>query len=340
MKILLTGGLGYIGTVLTPYLKKSGYEYRNIDIDLYPDSRISLADQIFHFEHRDIRDIDADDLLGIDTVIHLAALSNDPLGDINPKLTEEINYKATMSLASNARKAGVKKFIFASSCSNYGQGKQILLDEHAELNPLTPYARSKVRSEIELLALADKSFCPVIMRFGTLYGLSPKIRFDLVVNNLMAWAISSGVVHLKSDGTAWRPLLHVRDACNAIMTLVDADTELIRGEVFNVGSTTENYRIITVAQIICKAIPGSQIRLAPNVFKDDRNYRVNCDKWDYYFPLSKATRTVHFGVEELWDYLSNNPITPNDFEGPKYSRVKSLTQKLTSGTLDANLRPQ
>ncbi|HKJ31285.1 MAG TPA: SDR family oxidoreductase, partial [Balneolales bacterium] len=251
MKVLVTGHRGYIGTVLVPMLQNEGYVVVGLDSDLYRKCTFGepLPSDVPSII-KDVRDVDEHDLEGFDAVLHLAGLSNDPLGDLNPELTKEINYRASVRLAELAKNAGVSRFVFSSSCSNYGAGGSDFLDETSELRPVTPYGESKVLVEKDVTELADDHFSPVFLRNATAYGASPRIRFDLVLNNLVAWAYTTGQVYLKSDGTPWRPIVHIEDISRAFLAALKAPKELIHNNTFNVGRTSENYRIREIAEIV------------------------------------------------------------------------------------------
>ena len=262
MKVLLTGHLGYIGSVLTPMLLERGHEVAGLDSGLF--KACSFTDQLAEIPttNKDIRDIVLDDVAGFDAVIHLAGLSNDPLGDYRPHLTEEINFQASVHLARLAKKTGVKRFLYASSCSNYGAAGTDFLTESAAFNPVTPYGLSKVNVERTVAPMADKSFSPTFLRASTAYGLSPYIRFDLVLNNLTAWAYTTGRVYLKSDGSPWRPIVHVEDIARAYVAVLEAERELVHNEAFNVGLTTENYQVREIAALVQEIVPGSRVEFA------------------------------------------------------------------------------
>ncbi|MBC7172328.1 MAG: SDR family oxidoreductase, partial [Polyangiaceae bacterium] len=223
MRVLLTGHKGYIGTVLAPMLEAAGHEVHGLDSDIFERCTFGAPPREIPWTRKDIRDVELRDVEGFDAVIHLAGLSNDPLGDLDPALTYEINHHATVRLAELARRAGVHRFLFSSSCSNYGASDgESILDEESELRPVTPYGKAKALAEQDLAALADSRFCPVYLRNATAYGVSPRLRFDLVLNNLVAWAHTTGAVHLKSDGSAWRPLVHIEDISRAFLALLTA----------------------------------------------------------------------------------------------------------------------
>jgi nucleoside-diphosphate-sugar epimerase len=289
--------------------------------------------------HKDIRDATADDVLGFDAIVHLAALSNDPLGDFSPDLTYEINHRASVRLAELARGAGVERFIFSSSCSNYGASSSTgLLEETGVLNPVTPYGESKVLVERDVATLAGPGFCPVFLRNATAYGLSPRIRFDLVVNNLTAWATTTGEVFLKSDGMAWRPLVHVQDICRAFVAVLEAPRDLVFNEAFNVGRSDENYLIKDVASIVADTVTGSVITMSGEASRDSRNYRVSCDKFTSRFKALSPRWNVASGAKELYETFQRQKLTAEEFEGPRYKRIAHLQEMISRGSIDASFR--
>ncbi len=337
-KILVTGHRGYIGAVLLPKLLAEGYQVSGIDCGFYEGSyylgQIAVVDE----QIKDIRDLTEDDLSGFDAVIHLAGLSNDPLGDFVPELTDEINFQATTHLARLAKSAGVRRFIYASSCSVYGASDDTLLDEEAAFNPVTPYAVSKARSEEMLTAMADESFSPTFLRASTVYGLSPQIRFDLVINNLAAWAFATGKVQLKSDGQAWRPVVHVEDIASAYVGVLDASISSTHCEAFNVGSTEQNYTVIELAEMVRKGIAGTELAAAKKVNHDKRCYRVNCDKIQRLLPHYRVMWSVQQGIEQLYRAFTEKPVSVEDFEGSRYSRIAHIKDLLAKNRLDERLR--
>lgn len=339
MRVLVTGHKGYIGTVLVPMLMEAGHDVVGLDSDLY--RSCTFGDEInFRIEEKikDIRDVNPGDLEGTDAVLHLAGLSNDPLGDLNPKLTHEINYLASVRLAKMAKKSGVGRFIFSSSCSNYGAGVQDMLDEQSALNPVTPYGISKVKVEKDVRKLADDHFSPVFLRNATAYGVSPRLRFDLVLNNLMAWAYTTGKVHLKSDGMSWRPIVHIRDISRAFIAALEAPKELIHNETFNVGRSEENFLIRDIAELVRQTVPGSVVEFAESSGPDKRNYRVNCNKISRALPNFKPEWTARKGAEELYDAYQQIGLKLEDFEGPKYRRISHIKLLLNRGLLNKNLK--
>ena len=338
MRVLVTGHKGYIGTVLTPILVDAGYEVVGLDSDLFGECTFGDEIPIVRDIKMDIRDVKESDLEGFYAVLHLAGLSNDPLGDFNPSLTKEINYSASVRLARFAKNAKVERFIFSSSCSNYGAAGDDLLDEELTFNPVTPYGTSKVNTEQEVSKMADDNFCPTFLRNATAYGVSPRLRFDLVLNNLVAWAFTTSRVHLKSDGTPWRPLVHVEDIAKAFLAVLNAPRELVHNEVFNVGQTEENYRIRQVAEIVVDTVPDSRVDFAANAGPDKRNYRVNCDKIKRVLPEYKPQWNVRKGAQQLYKAYQAVGLHPEEFEGPRYRRIHHIKYLLDVGRLDESLR--
>ena len=338
MRVLLTGHRGYIGTVLGPMLLEHGHEVVGLDTDFY--ERCTFTDMVSDINgmRKDIRDIQKDDVEGFDAIIHLAGLSNDPLGDYRPELTQEINEKASVRLAKLAKDAGVKRFLFASSCSNYGAAGADFLKENASFNPVTPYGISKVRVEMALSRMADNDFSPTYLRASTVYGLSPRLRFDLVVNNLTAWAYTTGRVYLKSDGTPWRPNVHIDDISRAYIAVLHAPRELVHNEAFNVGITTENYQMQEIAEIVKEVIPGCKIEYAPDAGPDKRCYRVDCNKIACALHDFKPQWTVRRGIEQLYEQYKKVGLTLEEFEGPKYMRIAHVKYLVSEGLLNEKLR--
>jgi nucleoside-diphosphate-sugar epimerase len=336
--VLVTGHRGYIGAVLLPELQAAGYQVSGIDCGFYKGSYYLGELVSVNEQSRDIRDLTEDDLAGFDAVIHLAGLSNDPLSDFRPELTDEINYQATVHLARLAKEAGVKRFLFASSCSVYGASDDALLDEQAVFNPVTPYAVSKAESEEELTAMADQNFSPTFLRASTVYGLSPQIRFDLVINNLAAWAYATGKVQLKSDGLAWRPVVHVEDIAGAYLAVLEADPGTTHCEAFNVGSTTENYTVLELAEKVRNGILGAELATASKPSHDRRCYRITCDKIHRLLPHYEVKWTVEQGVEQLYQAFIEQPVKVEEFEGPRFCRIAHIQELFEKGMLDENLR--
>jgi nucleoside-diphosphate-sugar epimerase len=338
MRVLITGHLGYIGTILTPMLLAAGHEVSGLDSDLYARCTFGeFSPQVLN-NFKDIRDVELDDVKGFDAVIHLAGLSNDPLGDLNPALTYEINHRASVRLAELAKAAGVKRFLFSSSCSTYGAAGEEALDESGEFNPVTPYGRSKVLVEQDVALLADENFSPTFLRNATAYGVSPRLRFDLVLNNLVAWADTTGLIYLKSDGTPWRPLVHIEDISRAFLAILEAPIEKIYNRAFNVGRSAESYRIRDVAEIVAQTVPGCRVEYAPGAGPDKRTYRVNCDLIQRELPLFQPAWDIRRGALELYEAYQRVGIQQAEFEGPRYKRIAHIRQLIADDLLDENLR--
>ncbi|RDI74848.1 Nucleoside-diphosphate-sugar epimerase [Gaiella occulta] len=338
MRILVTGHDGYIGTVLVPMLQRAGHDVVGLDSYLYEECTYGPVVVDPPSLRMDIRDVKAADLEGFDAVMHLAAISNDPVGDLNPETTYDINHRGAVHLAAQAKAAGVPRFIFSSSCSLYGKAGDEFLDETAEFSPVTAYGESKILAEQGMAALADDDFSPTYLRNATAFGVSPRLRGDLVVNNLVGYALTTGDVLIKSDGTPWRPLVHIEDISRAFLAVLNAPRDVIHNEAFNVGVTSENYRISEVAAIVEEIVPNSRVHYAEGGGPDLRCYRVNCDRLPSLVPEFRPEWTVRRGVQELFDAYMRNGLTLEDFESSRFLRIKHVRELQDAGMIDAGLR--
>jgi nucleoside-diphosphate-sugar epimerase len=340
MRVLVTGHNGYIGAIMLRVLRANGHEVVGQDTFYFEECTLGEEEEeSVPSIRKDVRDLTVEDLEGFDAVVHLAALSNDPLGEVNTDWTYGINHLASVNLAKLAKEAGVRRFLYSSSCSLYGTaGGDEILDENAPFKPLTPYAISKVRSEAGISKLADSGFSPVSLRNATAYGVSPRLRADVVLNNLVCWAHCTGKICIMSDGTPWRPIVHIEDIANAFAAALVAPKEKIHNQAFNVGVNGENYQVRELAEIVRETVVGSEVEYAEGGGPDPRSYRVDFSKLHRALPDFKSKWNARRGAEELYTTFRKVGLALDDFQGQRYIRVKHLSHLLDSGTLDNTLR--
>jgi nucleoside-diphosphate-sugar epimerase len=337
-RILITGNEGYIGSVMAPWLKCCGYEVVGLDTGYFRDCTLVPDLAEIPTVDKDIRDVSPDDLEGFDAIIHLAALSNDPIGSLNQAWTREINADGTLHLARSAKAAGVPRFLLSSSCIMYGMSECAVVDETAPLAPQTEYARSKVVAEQGLHRLADETFSPTYCRNGTIYGLSPRMRFDTVLNNLMAGACSTRRVVIHSDGTPWRPVVHVQDVARAFQAVLEAPREIVHDQAFNIGADELNHRVRELGEIVAETVPGCELAFVPDPGADQRTYKAAFAKFRRAFPFFEFRWTARGGARELYLAFEKVGFRHVDIGDKRFTRLSWLRHQLDRGVLDDNLR--
>lgn len=336
-RVLITGNRGYVGSVMAPLFMEAGHDVVGIDADFFEGCDLTPIPEV-PGRKGDIRDITTDDLRGFDAVVHLAALSNDPIGNLNSAWTAAINEDGTRQLGERARDAGVGRFLFASSCIMYGMAEGGVVDEQSPLNPQTDYARSKVEAERALRDLATDTFSPILLRNGTMYGVSPRMRFDTVLNSLTGWAVTTGTITILSDGEPWRPVVHVRDVSRAFLAALEAPREVIHDQAFNVGAEHLNIQVRDLAAAVQRAVPGSELKILAQPDADQRTYRTSFAKFAGAFPDFRFERDVDAGASELATTLRSLGVTHEDFTGDRFTRLKRLNRLIEEGRLDSDLR--
>lgn len=337
MQVLVTGIDGYIGSVLAPMLMQSGYDVVGLDTGYYRDgwlyndpARVSVFPKMIS---KDLRRVDADDVRGFDAIVHLAELSNDPLGENSPAVTHAINHKGTVRLAELAKEVGAQRFVYTSSCSVYGLGSGDFLTENDSVNPQTAYAQCKVLVERDIAQLADDSFCPTFLRNATAYGASPRMRFDIVLNNLCGWAWITKKIAMTSDGTPWRPLTHILDICYAILCTLDAPRESVFNEIFNVGHNADNYQIREIAAIVAEVFPNCVLSTGSSG-GDERSYRVSFDKIHEHLPNFRCKWNARKGAQQLRDLFERIEMPKEIFEFRAFTRLKQLEFLIRTRQID------
>jgi len=338
LRVLITGDRGYIGTIMVRYLAARGHEVTGLDTDYYFDGDFGFPPNGYRRLKKDIRDVAVEDLVGFDAVMHLAALSNDPVGSLREEWTYDINYEGSVKLARLAKEAGIRRFLYSSSCSMYGAAEGDMLTEEAPLRPVTAYAVSKVRTEEALANLADADFAPTFMRNATAYGVSPRLRVDIVLNNLVGWAVTTGKIRILSDGTPWRPIVHVEDIAQAFALVLEAPHAVVSDQAFNIGSNDQNYQVRELAAIVAKVATNCSVEYAGEAGPDPRNYRVDFSKFARAFPAFQPAWDALKGARQLYEAYRAEGLTPESFQGRKYIRLNQIRHLLDTGQLDSSLR--
>ncbi|MEU4601865.1 SDR family oxidoreductase [Kribbella sp. NPDC023972] len=339
MRVLVTGDRGYIGAVMVPFLRAAGHQVDGLDTGLYEGcDLLGGPDPIGSRAPRDMRDVGPAELEGYDAVVCLAALSNDPLGHLNREATYSVNLDGTLRVARAAKDAGIERFLFASSCSLYGAAGSEAVAEDGELFPVTPYGETKALAEKELSTLADDNFSPTYLRNATAYGASTRLRLDIVVNNLTALAMTSGQIRLQSDGTPWRPLVHIEDISRAFLTVLESPRKVIHDQAFNVGRPEDVVQVRDIAEMVRDAIPGSTLSIADGAGPDLRNYKVDFSKLNDTFPDLRLQWTVRKGVDELAAAYERHGLTQADFDSAQFVRLRRIQQLRSAGLVDDQLR--
>jgi nucleoside-diphosphate-sugar epimerase len=337
-RVLITGHNGYIGSVMASHLLQAGYDVVGLDTEYFGQCTL-VPDRIaIRGIRKDIRDVTPADLEGIDAVVHLAALSNDPLGDLNAGWTEEINFQASVQLARLAKAAGVQRFLFSSSCIMYGMSEAEVVTEESPLDPRTEYARSKAQAERAIAPLAGDGFSPVFLRNGTVYGLSPRMRFDTVLNNLVGSAVATGRVVVHSDGTPWRPVVHVQDVARLFQAVLEAPDDVVHGQVFNAGANHLNHQVIDLARMVARTVPGAELEVVARPGADQRTYRADFTKFAHAFPEFRFRWTPEDGAGEVYEAFTAIGVSRETFADKRFTRLKWLGYLLAEDQLDGSLR--